>query len=448
MALTAGLVAPVLLLSAGAALDYASMSRQKGNLQAAADAAALATAREAPIHGWDNGRLQEIAAQMLELNVEAAGLENVPYTQQISINQAAGSVRINVEAEPVVIVMKHISNGETRIKATATASYFGQGSICVQALEEGGKSGLKLKDDSYVNAQNCAVLSNARSEKGIEASGGSELISELTCSAGGYEGSTNAYTPVPTTDCPVAPDPLQGREVSSDGSCLHDGLKIEGGYETLSPGVYCGKTEIKKEAEVTLEPGLYVFRDGELKLSGNASLSGTHVTLQFSGEKSGFKFENESTLALSAPADGETAGILIQTDRQSEDKRKFQIMSREAEEMIGVIYVPTGDLKIGGDGNGDGLCDLPGDLEVTARAGGDDDDEDDDDDNEGSRISVNAGANPPTCTTEVGQSSDWTSIIASKIEFTKGARVQLNADYAVSDIPLPQGLNGNIRLID
>ena len=48
----------------------------------------------------------------------------------------------------------------------------------------------------------------------------------------------------------------------------------------------------------------------------------------------------------------------------------------------------------------------------------------------------------------MGQSSDWTSIIARKIEFTKGARVQLNADYAVSDIPLPDGLNGNVRLID
>lgn len=48
----------------------------------------------------------------------------------------------------------------------------------------------------------------------------------------------------------------------------------------------------------------------------------------------------------------------------------------------------------------------------------------------------------------VGQNSNWTAIIARQIEIKKGPELQINSDYAGSDIPVPDGIgpNGAVRL--
>ncbi len=428
----AGLLFPVLLMAAGASVDYASMSNQSSDLQAAADAAVLATAREAPVHGWDQAKLTQIAGEFLAANISSSKSAGLRYRKRVVVDKNAGSISMDVAADPVVFVMQHIKNGKMQIGVNATALAFGEANICIHSLDARRAGALSLSDASSVSGRDCAVLSNSTSQGGIKARSGSSLDVEVICSAGGYSGGNDAFTPVPTTDCPANPDPMNNRSVQPGGSCDETDLRVEGGSVVLSPGVYCGDTEFYGGAEVTLSSGLYVFTGGELQVLENSKVVGDNVTLQFKGSKSGFHFKNESALSLSAPTDGPTAGMLIQADTLGKDKRPFKILSRNADRMIGVIYIPSGTLVIGGDGDRDGICD---DAPPGRRWHKD-------------HWHVEKGGDKnATCTAELGKTSDWTSIVANEIAFTKGAKVQLNTDYDTSNIPMPSGLGGNVRLV-
>ena len=96
-------------------------------------------------------------------------------------------------------------------------------------------------------------------------------------------------------------------------------------------------------------------------------------------------------VALTAPKSGPLAGILFFEDRKSEANREFIIRSKDAERFEGTVYLPKGKLII----------------------------------DKASRV---------------GQRSAWTAIIAKRIETGKGPQVEINADYASSTIPVPEGI--------
>lgn len=76
------------------------------------------------------------------------------------------------------------------------------------------------------------------------------------------------------------------------------------------PGVYCGRIDIKDNANVLFKEGTYVIKDGELKSSLRIS-AGKGVTFVFVGEGSRFAFDNTTRISFSAPETGPYAGILL-----------------------------------------------------------------------------------------------------------------------------------------
>ncbi len=63
----------------------------------------------------------------------------------------------------------------------------------------------------------------------------------MTCSAGGYTGSTNSYLPTPVKDCPQLADPMASRAADMAAGidklpCSSSKLKVEKKSVTLSPG--------------------------------------------------------------------------------------------------------------------------------------------------------------------------------------------------------------------
>jgi len=448
IAITFGLLAPVAVLSVGIAIDSLALTDQRTKLQASADAAAIAVVREAPMHGWHRGKLREIARTYLDANILSSGGGNASYSESVVVNEAAGQVTVDVTQDSRSYILAGLLDRKSQMTVSATATLFGGGSTCLHALEGAAASALSLIDASSVRGDGCTILSNSTSASGIEVSSSADIVAEFICSAGGFTRPNSSYTPVPTTDCPHVPDPLVNRAIVDTGSCVETDYVIDGGSATLSPGTYCGTTEIRGGARVALAPGVYTFEGGHLWVYGGSELAGYHVTLQFAGTDSGFRFEYDTALSLSARSVGPTSGMLIHADAQSSDSRPFHIMSGEAERMIGVIYAPSGKLIIGGDTDLDGTCD-PGGV-ATRNEDGDDDDYDDDDDDDHNYANDGDLANRPNnsavCSTSVGQASDWTAIVANTIAFTLGANVQLNTDFATSEIPVPPGVTGQARL--
>jgi len=216
-----------------------------------------------------------------------------------------------------------------------------------------------------------------------------------TYSAGGYQGPASTYKPVPVTDSPVIEDPLKARaQPIADSNCDYTNLKITKGMETLHPGTYCGGINLGGKSDIILKSGIYIMKDGPLFVNGNATLKGKNVGFVFEGDAAVFDFGVSTQANLTAPVTGPMSGILFFEDRNAPLNRNFVIRSKDAERFEGTVYLPNGKLVV----------------------------------DKASRI---------------GQLSNWTAIIARRIEVRNGPELVINSDYAQSDIPVPEGISPN-----
>jgi hypothetical protein len=217
------------------------------------------------------------------------------------------------------------------------------------------------------------------------------LTAASICSAGGVDSRKGNVQPEPVTDCPAIPDPLAGRKDLTLGSCDYDEHEISSGTHTLHPGVYCKGLTIK-DAKVTLSPGIYVIRDGELKVEEGAELIGAEASFYFYGDAASFDFEDTFKIELSATRTGKLAGFLFFADREpGRNERRYRIRSNAARKLLGTIYLPGGELEV-------------------------------------------AASSP------IADQSDFTMIVADRVEVSEGPVLTLNTNYAGSPVPVPEGV--------
>jgi len=255
-------------------------------------------------------------------------------------------------------------------------------------------------------------------------------------------------------------DPLRDRKLTgSTGKCDYRDVMISGKKANLSPGVYCGGIVVINESRVRLASGSYTFVNGDLDIASGSKLVGNRVNLHFARNSRLF-LRNNSIVELSAPRSGSMAGILVSSSRANNASLTFDVKSKNARKLTGLFYLPNHTLVLGDDADQDGVCDtkddeyrLPHPLSHThdhAHPNG----------TVHSHMHFMTGSFPTNsdgitihgpkshthtdtvggaggCTANVGELSDWTAIIAKKIEITSGVKLVLNADYEDSVVPVP-----------
>jgi len=387
--LTFALVFPVLLLILGSSIDYGYMYVRKTSLQASADAAALAGAKELVLANAEQSVIQALAQSTVMANLGNNAKGAVVDTK---VSFGDRSVTVRVTQTPAMYIMDGIAGVKnSNITANATAGVAGEMPICMLILERWRQDALAVNNAARITGNDCAIYSNSISTKGVTAKNGSLLQSQLTCSAGGFTGDPESYKPLPMVDCPKIEDPLAFRKPPPEGPCLHEDLSISGGTQTLNPGTYCGGLTIKSKADVTLSPGVYIIKDGPLLIHGSARIKGENVGFYLTGSKAMFEMLSNTTVALSAPMDGPMAGILFFEDRRNK-AHVHKIKSNDARSFIGTVYLPTGSLTI--------------------------------------------DASKP-----VFDQSAYTVIIAKSLDMFSGPNLVLNSNYGDSDVPLPSELD-------
>lgn len=427
-----GLLAPVLLGLAGGTTDFFVLQHHRSELQATADAAVIAAAAEAGFKGWSEESAREVAAAVIGSNLSNR-FSGATFDHQITVDEENRTVAIELTQDHYNYFVAGYFTGSPQIHVSATAKASGQATICliVQAPAQAGA--FRLMGGSQVRASGCSAYSNSTDTKGIMAKDTAKLTAQLACSAGGYAGTASNYSPLPLTDCPRIQDPLVARAAVVDGEfagkgCDFRDAEFRGVKRTLSPGVYCGGLKITDGATVTFQPGIYAVRDGTLRVDGGAAIQGAGVGFAFFGEDAKLKFKNDSTISLSAPEAGPMAGILIYGQPWPGATREFKIESRNAQKLIGTVYLPSDRLTVGADQNGDGVCDPePG--------GGQEEEEE-----EGGKKKAGEVAE---CVADVGTASAWTAIVAHALNVTAGVDLVLNSDYDASPVPPPAGLGPN-----
>lgn len=396
-----GLLAPVLAVAVAGGIDFLSATSQKQAMQTAADTAALAAVREASLKGWRTELAAAVSAAVAEANYETHEASANYYDVKSVVDVQQRQVTVIIEQDHYPYFFARIfPSPQIKVEATARAS--GSTNICVIGLDRSRPETVRLSDSATLTAAECAVFSNSRSATGLAARERSRLHSQLACTAGGFGGSLSNFNSTPLTDCPIAADPLAARPAPSyPVGCDERGLRVRAGAgkTILKPGVYCDGLTIEANADVTLEPGVYIIKDGPLLLGSNASMAGRDVGFYFTGKSASFVLHSGSSVDIEAGRSGPMAGLLFFQDRHA-DEANFVLRSNRASNLLGTIYLPNGNFII--DTNG-----------------------------------------------RVADAAAYTAIVARTVTLLRQPHVVLNADYDATDVPVPAGLGGSgaVRLV-
>lgn len=407
------LMSPALLGASGLAMDYAFMQMKYSHLQELADAAALSATNELSVSLQGSSYINSVVKNYVTSAV--ADTENIEITSAVEGNSDTVAVTLSLTWKP--FFAQYFSSKVTPLVVSAKATLAARDKICVLGLMPDTLAGVHLDNKSKLTATNCGVYSNSTSVGSIRTDSKARGVASTFCASGGYQKLGNvSLTPKPQTDCPVVPDPLAARPKPTVGGCDYNKLVVKS-RKTLKPGVYCGGLKIEGRGKAKLKPGVYIIKDGPLLVKGKGELKGKSVGFFLTGDDSIFKFDEDTKIDLKAPIDGIMAGLLFFEDQNvtysfvfnqnksskaplPPDVRQHQISSNNAKQLLGTIYLSRSILLVDADAS-------------------------------------------------VAQDSAYTAIVVGRLWLQQGPNLVLNANYSVTDVPVPAGLAGGFsRLIE
>ncbi|MEQ1652504.1 MAG: TadE/TadG family type IV pilus assembly protein [Hyphomicrobium sp.] len=397
VAVNFALALPFLMLLAGGVVDYSLALGDKAVAQSTADAASLAGAKALSMADTDKANVESIVAAVVSAHKEAGVARTAKHqydvtTHTISEDGAPLQVEVTLKTKTKPGFGATLGLRPLNLEVRSVAVVIGRPNVCLLALNPSAMGTLYLQKNAKIIGQDCGVYSNSTHPNGIKAFNSSMLKADLICSAGGKAGGKGNFDPDPITDCPQFDDPLAGRPEPAVDACTATNLIIDSVMTTLNPGTYCGGITVQGSASVKLDPGVFVIKDGPLIVKGTAAFEGDDVGVYLTGAKSRFSFDTGTTVNLTAPKAGAMAGMLFFGSR-SQSGLKHEIKSDNARQLLGTIYLPTGELSI--------------------------------------------DANQP-----IADKSAYTAIVADKVTGNSGPTVTLNTNYDLTDVPVPDGIRG------
>lgn len=409
-----------LMLAAGGTLDIANILRVRSHIQEMADSAALAGAREYRLSNVDSNVVKQVALSFADGALSSANVKGKP---QATVNDQERSVTVTISATVQLRFMKIGSDSGYPVSSKAIARAGSSNVVCVLALGD-GSANLGI-DNGKLLANNCNSHSDSMARDGLVVNGASKLTSKVICTSGGYVGSPSAFSPDPTIDCPLVPDPLSLRSAPSETKCDFNNFRVQReGLQTLRPGVYCGGLVVDNQARVRLAHGTYVMKDGPLVVTNGASLTMVDAGVYLTGRDAFLYFDYNSSIDLRAPVSGPMAGILFFEDRNSPTGRVHQIGSHVAPQILGTVYLSRGKLVVG-QAPADGLrfdCTNPLFAHHPIVA---------------ALFSRAAGAPCPPQPGTMAAQSAWTLIVAREVVINGGVTLVVNSNYDNAPVTPP-----------
>jgi Flp pilus assembly protein TadG len=393
---------PVFTGLCAAGLDYSFATMCQAEMQRASDMGAIVGAKQFALASATTASVKSTAESAAKSNLTARSVVEPDSVTAIVTGQ---TVKVEISRYPTTFLMKYLGFVSFPIVTTSTAIYQGSSTpLCILTLDPALDGDFSMQGGSVIKAPNCAVQSNSRSTNSMQNIGQGLLTTAQACASGGFVGT--GFSPRPTTDCPAIPDPLAKRPLPYTGGagCDYNNTVVDTGSRNLNPGVYCGGLAIQNSASVNLAPGIYVMKDGPLKVNSFGSMSGTNVGFYLTGTASVLGLLPASTISLTAPATGPMAGMLFQEDPSSPALRQHVISSANGAMLLGTIYLPQGKFFAGGQA-------------------------------------------------QLGGSAAYTIIVARQMVTGQNPVLTLNTNYGSTNIPVPNGVgptgggSAGVRLI-
>lgn len=363
------LIAIGFVVSAGFAamgVDLVRASAMRQSLQLAADAAALAAATRLP----SQADAEKAALAYVERNMPASEFREVLHPRDIEFgvwdDKAMAFVAgdDNSPARSAVRVTTRLSTANDNVFSTALAGVIGidtidvsasaiagrGGAPCVLTLEPAGSKSMRIRSKAKLETYGCGVQINSTAKSALRVDGNAHIQSAGVCVGGKASvAGSSTVNPEAREMCPGQPDPFAGFIFPAYGGCTENEAEFEQQSAIIWPGVYCGGLEIADGSDITMQPGLYVMKNGPLVVSENSQVAGEGVTILLTGEDSYLDFEGSSMIDLSAPKDGDLQGMLMIQDPRYSNDHYWNGDSRT--NLVGVVYLPTGALTADSSNN-------------------------------------------------------------------------------------------------
>ena len=413
----AGLLFPVVSVASLFALDHMAVTKHQINLQDAVDEAALTTVRglrfvrEGVVaETVDTGQTDTTLSAVADSVVRNIVTKNGASGELKTIATRTDMDTVDVAAKLVVETPfgSLTGLGGTTIEATAQAQLFGARNICVIALGNDDRVGINVEQSARIKSGNCGIYSNSTSVSSVNALHSSLIDAPFICAAGGYTGGASNTSSEVVTDCPQITDPLASRPLpETPATCDHDFTVFVKGEDTvtLEPGHYCGGLIIQDDADVQMNPGVYIISNGQLLVGDEATLTGDNVSILMNDAQGSIYFNDDAQVNLSAPVTGPMAGIVIASrsicDGDDCHFRTFEIKSSRVSSLLGTIYLPE------------------------------------------DRFIINT-------TMPISEEAAFTIILSRYLQGMQSPQLVLNTDYEATDVPVPDGFIGSegSRLIE
>lgn len=362
----AGAAFPVLVGSAGLAVDTIQWTMWKRQLQRAADSAAFAGVYARVENSPGMTASQAVAGDLLKHNT--TGIALVSGYPQIAYPTGAGythAVRVTLAVQKRLGFSSLFLSQAPTIITTGTAALFDDDSYCVVALAPTGTA-LIIGGSADID-MGCGAISNSTDPVDSVETNGTAYNFEANpvAAVGGMPSSINGAEelqpyhiamPDPYSSVPMSvPSGMSCRNFNTNridqGNADQDG----DGRVDISPGCY--STFSPGNGTYELNPGTYYLDSIDLSLAGNTILYGRGVTIILTGSSPGsLTMSGNSAMDLVAPTTGTYANMLLMQAPGATAGNNNTINGSNLTALDGAIYFPRGDMTISGSSAGSTQC--------------------------------------------------------------------------------------------
>ncbi len=361
--------APLLLGSAGLAVDTIQWTLWKRQLQRAADSAAIAAvydyrasddeaaARRAVTHDLEEDKNTWVALK--------SGFPTVAFPADTGVIQSRVTVTLAVQQTLPFSSIFMTSAPTITARATAAVVPSG-GTACFQALENTAVTGISHNGNNSVIAPECVSYSNSTASNAASAGGSSDVQLKAIATVGGVQQTRNWRVQQYLPYSPALPDryaslnPTQGEMVGCEQN-----IALNDRTTSIPAGVNCfSSLDVGSNKTVNLTSlglnGPVFINGGSVDLKGKLNCSGCTVILTNQSAAADATIGTLTSNAqaennISAPTEGKYAGIAFFQDRRA-PMQTIRINGGSGSVINGAVYMPNALMRINGNGTAEGLC--------------------------------------------------------------------------------------------
>lgn len=340
---------PLLVGSAGLAIDTIQLSLLKRHLQRAADSAALAGAYAKA----QSKPAPAAATKALGFN-DAFPLSSATITEPSSGTHANRAVRVALTAQRSLPFWSFFSSDLPVINVQATAALVFSGKYCMVSLDEGTGTGITFGGSSIVDL-GCGIISNTTGASAVSAAGNARVTASPIAAVGGVP-SSDVYRQ-PTLLLPYSLKQSNPFEDIPDPVIRPEGCFPQITDSTPPTSIISGRCyrglDVNKDFALPANTTLVLA--GPLTLNSQANLSGTGATIVLTSETPtnptsfpSVTINAQAKVDLTAPTSGVYEGVIMHYDGRAPNA-VHHINGTSRSKFVGALYFPSQDLIFNGN---------------------------------------------------------------------------------------------------